>query len=270
MDAKGVLRELDEVRRGSFSADSEGEILPDVTRARARDGSWHCIEYSRLEEASAERVIREQVAHYTALAVDVEWKLYSHDTPLDLRARLERAGFEVGARESVVVIDLAARPAWLAEPLRFRVLRATTAEHLREFERVACHHPAIGAASVMAALSRQLQAGTTDHLGYVAFDDGVPASIARLHTSATSAFGGLYGGFTLEAHRGRGLYRATIAERARDARRLGARYLRVDALPTSEPILERLGFTKVADTWPCLLAAGRSSRHDSPATGSIH
>jgi hypothetical protein len=87
----------------------------------------------------------------------------------------------------------------------------------------------------------------------------VPAAIGRLQTRAASAFGGLYGGFTLEAHRRRGLYHALIAERARDALRLGARYLRVDALPTSEPILERLGFVKLADTWPCVLAAADSA-----------
>jgi hypothetical protein len=258
MDVSAVLSELDRERRGSFPGDATGEILPDVTRARGREGSWHCIEYSRLDEASAERVIEEQVAYYTSLAADVEWKLYSHDTPFDLRARLERAGFEVGARESVVVIDLAEPPAWLAQPPRFRVLRATTAEHVRHFERVAMQGDGFGRASIVAALVRQLEAGTTDLLGYVAFDGDVPASIGRLHTKAASPFGGLYGGFTLEAHRGRGLYQATVAERARDARRLGARYLRVDALPTSEPILERLGFTKLADTWPCVLASRQS------------
>ena len=77
----------------------------------------------------------------------------------------------------------------------------------------------------------------------------------RERCSSFPGDGGLFGGFTLEAHRGRGLYRATVAERARDALRLGARHLRVDALPTSEPILQRLGFVKVADTWPCVLAA---------------
>jgi hypothetical protein len=42
-----------------------------------------------------------------------------------------------------------------------------------------------------------------------------------------------------------------VAARARDARAFGARYLIVDALPTSRPILERLGFQWLTDTWPC-------------------
>ena len=44
-----------------------------------------------------------------------------------------------------------------------------------------------------------------------------------------------------------------VAARARDAVRLGAEYLIVDALPTSRPILERLGFVHLTDTWPCTL-----------------
>ncbi len=32
---------------------------------------------------------------------------------------------------------------------------------------------------------------------------------------------------------------------------LGARYLQVDALPTSRPVLERLGFQWLTDTYPC-------------------
>ena len=50
-----------------------------------------------------------------------------------------------------------------------------------------------------------------------------------------------------------GLYRATVAARALDAINSGARYLIVDALPTSRPILERLGFVCLTYTWPCTL-----------------
>jgi hypothetical protein len=64
-------------------------------------------------------------------------------------------------------------------------------------------------------------------------------------------FAGLYGGGTLKTHRRRGFYRALVAARAQDARELGARYLLVDALPTSRPILERMGFQRITDTWPC-------------------
>jgi hypothetical protein len=262
MDLEAVLSRLDRERRSYFPGDAEGEVLPEVTRVRGREQEWHCIEFSRLDSANAERVIAEQVAHYRALRAEVEWKVYSQDTPSDLRERLERHGFRPGARESVVVLDLSQPPAWLAERPRHRVIRVTRPEQLRLFESVAAQGLGEGHARVAAALLRQMEAGSTDHLGYVAFDGDVPAAIGRLHTRGASAFGGLYGAVTLEAHRGRGLYQALIAERARDALRLGARYLRADALPSSEPILQRLGFIKVADTWPYVLPVS-----DAPAGG---
>ena len=60
-------------------------------------------------------------------------------------------------------------------------------------------------------------------------------------------FAGLFGGVTLPEFRGRGLYRATVARRAELARERGYRWLYVDALPTSRPILERLGFVATHD-----------------------
>ncbi|HEY0793243.1 MAG TPA: hypothetical protein VGD78_19420 [Chthoniobacterales bacterium] len=46
----------------------------------------------------------------------------------------------------------------------------------------------------------------------------------------------------MPSHRGGGLYRALVAARANEARRLGCRFLTVEARETSSPILERLGF----------------------------
>ena len=86
-------------------------------------------------------------------------------------------------------------------------------------------------------LTRALRTGCQEHRGYVAYAKGKPVSIGRLYTHPDSLFAGLYGGGTLRSHRGRGFYRALVAARAKDAAELGARYLLVDALPTSRPIL---------------------------------
>jgi GNAT superfamily N-acetyltransferase len=63
-------------------------------------------------------------------------------------------------------------------------------------------------------------------------------------------FAGLWGGGTVEAHRGRGIYRALVAQRARAAVDRGYRYLQVDASSQSRPILERLGFHPLSTTTP--------------------
>src|SRR5438477_642904 len=63
-------------------------------------------------------------------------------------------------------------------------------------------------------------------------------------------FATLWGGGTLPAWRGRGIYRALVAYRARLAAERGRRYLEVDASDASRPILERLGFVAVTTTTP--------------------
>jgi len=99
------------------------------------------------------------------------------------------------------------------------------------------------------AMGKLVRAGSEP--GLLAYDGDEPVSIGRLYTHPQSAFAGLYGGGTLATRRGRGFYRAVLATRARDAIAAGAQYLRVDALPTSFPILQRLGFVEISASWPC-------------------
>ncbi|HVD90174.1 MAG TPA: GNAT family N-acetyltransferase, partial [Jatrophihabitantaceae bacterium] len=63
-------------------------------------------------------------------------------------------------------------------------------------------------------------------------------------------FAGIWGGSTLKAWRGRGIYRTLVARRAQLAVGLGYRFLQVDASDDSRPILERLGFVAVTTTTP--------------------
>jgi GNAT superfamily N-acetyltransferase len=89
-------------------------------------------------------------------------------------------------------------------------------------------------------------------VGFLAYQDEKPVGFARLTTSPDSAFAGLWGGGVLENFRGTGVYRALLAARIAEAKtRPGVRFLRVDALPTSQPILEKYSFVCVAKTWPC-------------------
>jgi GNAT superfamily N-acetyltransferase len=66
----------------------------------------------------------------------------------------------------------------------------------------------------------------------------------------------MWGGGTLPAWRGRGIYRALVAYRAGLAAARGYRYLQVDASPDSRPILERLGFVRLARTTPYIWEPG--------------
>jgi hypothetical protein len=78
----------------------------------------------------------------------------------------------------------------------------------------------------------------------------VAVCAARIDFHPGTEFASLWGGGTRKVWRGKGIYRATVSYRARLAAERGFRYLRVDAMPTSRPILSRLGFVQLTTTVP--------------------
>lgn len=85
---------------------------------------------------------------------------------------------------------------------------------------------------------------------WIAVVDDEVISAGRLEPVAGTEFAGLWGGATLPEWRGRGIYRALTAERARSALARGVRYLHSDSTEFSRPILERSGLVKVSTTTP--------------------
>ena len=80
--------------------------------------------------------------------------------------------------------------------------------------------------------------------------DGRIVSAGRLEPVADTEFAGIWGGSTLPEYRGRGIYRALTAARARSAMGHGKRFINSDSTEFSRPILERSGFLKVSTTTP--------------------
>lgn len=253
MDLEHIRHQLDSERRTGVLDGGIVEQLPLITRARSDDRSRYCVCFSALSDINADRHIADQVDFFRSKSGEVEWKVYAHDEPSDLLSRLERHGFDVGPCEAVLVLDLQAPPSWVAQPSTHRVERVNSLDQVRLFRELAEQIFAGDWSGTAGELELAIQSASTNHLAYIAFDGDAPAAIGRLLTQSTSVFGGLYGGATLAAHRGRGLYRALVAARAVNAAQLGARYLLVDALTTSRPILESLGFDHLTDTWPCTL-----------------
>jgi hypothetical protein len=253
MDRRVILARLDAERRNLAHDGEVVDVRPLVTRLRAADNTHHTISYSALDARSDDAAIATEIAHHRKLGVPFEWKLYAHDRPRDIADRLRRHGFTIGRKEAVLVLDLESPPAWVTSVADGIVVRRgddeeVIADHRQVAESVFGKDFAFTTGQLLDALRE----GSTQHRCYVAYaSTGRPVSIGRLYTHPDSAFGGLYGGGTLDTHRGRGFYRATVAARARDAIALGAPYLVVDARPTSRPILESLGFQHLTDTWPC-------------------
>jgi GNAT superfamily N-acetyltransferase len=104
------------------------------------------------------------------------------------------------------------------------------------------------------ALGRALLADLAHQPGevaaVVAWAGQTAIAAGRVEFHSGTDFASLWGGGTLPAWRGRGVFRTLVAHRAALASARGFRYLQVDASPDSRPILQRLGFVELATTTP--------------------
>lgn len=240
VDHAAVLAALDSQLRVTA-----GERVGLVVRTAA--GSWSGVEWSDLDESTADAAIAEQVAFFGDLGREFEWKHYAHDRPADLPARLAAAGFVAGPEEALMVAATADVPA-AGLPDGLRLVDVGDRGGIEQV--AAVHAAAFGSDHAWMAdvLAGPVAAGTT--IPVLVLDGDAPVAAARLDLHPGTDFASLWGGGTVPAWRGRGIYRATVAHRAALARAAGHRWLRTDALPTSRPILERLGFTRIDTTVP--------------------
>ncbi|SEQ16758.1 Acetyltransferase (GNAT) family protein [Lentzea xinjiangensis] len=198
-----------------------------------------------VEGDALDELIARQRDFFTARRQSAEWKTWSHDRPADLPDRLVAAGFTPEDTETVVI--------GLAEdmvapvPLDGIVLRET--RHWADIQRlVAASSEAFGKDVSFLIDYLIAKKDDPDTVIVVAEAEGRIVSSARLEIVPETDFCGLWGGSTLREWRGRGIYRALVAHRARVALARGRKYLQVDASEDSRPILERLGFVPVTTT----------------------
>ncbi|MFF8475553.1 GNAT family N-acetyltransferase [Streptomyces sp. NPDC015414] len=223
-----------------------------VVRRTADPHGWNGVLWSDLDETTADRAIAEQIAHFTGLGLDFEWKLYAHDRPADLGARLTAAGFRAEPEETLMVAEARRLALDPGTPDGIRVVQATDAAGVELVVRV--HESAFGTdgTRLRHQLLARLAADPGTVVAVVALAGDEPVASARMELVPGARFAGLWGGGTVEAWRGRGVYRALVAHRARVAAARGCRYVQVDASPMSRPILERLGFHVLSTTTPYL------------------
>ncbi len=195
-------------------------------------------------------LIARQRDFFAARGEAVEWKTRGHDLPTDLVARLEAAGFVAEDTETVMIgvaADLAADPQ-LPDGVRLReVVEGDDLRRIADMETAVWGEDRSWLAD---ELARQVARDGSPTVVLVAESDNLIVAAAWLMIEPGTQFGGLWGGSTLEAWRGRGIYRALVARRAQLAAARGVEYLQVDASDDSRPILERLGFTAVTTTTP--------------------
>jgi GNAT superfamily N-acetyltransferase len=192
-----------------------------------------------------DRLIGRQRDYFQARGQGVEWKLRAHDLPADLPERLVAAGF-VPDEPSTVLLGFAEEVA--AEPVMpggVALRRVSEAEDLRRIADRQTEVWGFDCSWVADDLNARVSAdpGQITILVAEAGDRLTCAAWAVYHPGTD--FVALLGGMTVPDWRGRGLYRAMLAARAREAVARGFRLLHVDASPDSAPILRRCGFHEI-------------------------
>jgi GNAT superfamily N-acetyltransferase len=252
MDTAAVLAAFDQQIRREAGPEGEGVIERDkgIVRSVSDSDGWNGVRWSDLADADADSAIAAQVDRFARIGRSWEWKYYSYDGPSDLPARLLAAGFTAEPVEALLVAAIADLDLTVRPPAGIELRRVVDVADARALVSVGDEvfggdHAAIGR-HILAGLE---QSPTTIE-AVVAWARDEPVAAARVEFSAGTDFASLWGGGTLPDWRGRGVFRALVAHRAALAAERGFRYLQVDALPPSRPILERLGFVQLATTTP--------------------
>lgn len=258
MDHAAILALYDrDMREGARpdSPDARVERAGSVVRQVDSSGGWNGVLWSDLDPADADAAIAEQIAHFTALGQEFEWKQYGHDRPADLGRRLAAAGFTADPEETLMIGETGAQLVDATPPEGVRIVPVTDRAGVDLM--VEANEKAFGrdGSWLRDLVLGRLASAPDEIVAVVALAGDEPVSSARLELIPGTRFAGLWGGGTAPAWRGRGIYRALIAHRARIAAERGYRYLQVDATDQSRPILERLGFAALTTTTPYVYKA---------------
>jgi len=194
-------------------------------------------------------LIAAQTAFFGARGEAVEWKTRGHDLPGDLSDRLRAAGFSAEPTETVMIGRITDMPA--APPIpNGVVIRRVGGEAIPAIVAMESQVWGHDCTFIGEHLAGSLAAAPDRLAIFTAEAAGEVVAAAWIALRDDGVFASLWGGSTLEAWRGRGIYRALVAARAQLAAEHGYQYLQVDASDASRPILERLGFTAVTTTTP--------------------
>ncbi len=218
-------------------------------------GGWGFVTYRDLDgadPATLSRWVGQALDRFTAdpSVTEVEWKTRGHDLAPGLHEALVGHGFEPGEVESVMMGPAEALAVDVRLPEGVTLRRVTGAADVRAMSAMSDEVFGDPVSPRRADdLLERLERDPRIEL-WVAEVDGRMVSAGRLEPVPGTEIAGIWGGSTVPEWRGRGIYRALTAERARSALRLGHTVLHSDSTEFSRPILERSGFVRVTTTTP--------------------
>jgi GNAT superfamily N-acetyltransferase len=177
------------------------------------------------------------IGEYRALGCRFRWTVDPGSAPGDLAARLARRGLALTWTHGMARATAAAEA---APPAGVAISRVDRAD-VDAYTQTMAAGWGLDPGPLARANDLAIHAAESRHRLFLARVAGVPAGTAAYVAFPRSAY--LLGAVVLPPWRGRGIYRALVAARLRDARAAGLALATSHARATSSaPILESLGF----------------------------
>lgn len=237
-------------RKAQFETQNVQQIVDENLIKHIYEGSCPAIiHYYSPVSLSIDELIEREIAYFTAINQPFEWKVYGTDQPSDIGDRLLTKGFVKEETGSLLIRDIDDYQPNLAMPSEVECKRVTSKQMFRESyevqntefplavdEQVDCYWPTYQ--------------DDENYTVYLVYESGKPVASARIDFTPNSPFAGMWAGTTLKEHRGKGYYKTLLEYRIHEAKQRGYRYVIIDALQISRPIVEKHGFKFITFTTP--------------------
>lgn len=200
------------------------------------------VVYTRLAEGEADAAIAATIADYVRHRLPFRWVVTPSSRPADLRERLLARGL----RHAETTVGMLAAPNLELAPSPGVQILPLTADRFEDWLRVQAEGWGVPPPGIAYLRTRQAELlGGRDTLT-VAYLDGEPAGSACVQHH--EEFAHLAGGAVRREARGRGVYRAMVAERLATLHERGVEVVTVHCLKTTSfPICLRLGMQPVCE-----------------------
>lgn len=247
MEKNKVLSLFDQNRKNPGKTFETGKHF---VRQPGKNGAKGMVYFSCYPSDELVAGIKDQISYFSRLQQDFEWKVFEHDQPKNLKEILMNQGFNAEPWEAFLVRDFEDITDKIKVNPKVKIKRLTKLEEVSDYEKVL---KSVHGEGQQPWLRKEFIEQPEIASLYVAYIKNVPVSIGRLcFDEEQPDFAGFFGGSTLPEYRRQGIYTALVFARIQEAIDKGYRYGYVDALPTSEPILKKMGFEKISASCPLI------------------
>jgi len=245
MDRTDLLAGFDrELRRDALYFDTRREAHRDLVTHTSLIGGTGCVLYARLGPGVFADRIRGEIDYFESIGQDFDWLSFEHDpgAPV-LDWVLPRHGFRSGPPRPVWIRGVG--DGWIPAPPEV------------ETRKIADEESALVAVSLQERVRNRVltdlgmlfregvRLGSSALTAFLAFLEGKPVGSGWIRIGPQARFGVLAGGGVLPGHRGRGVYRALLDARVREAAARGAAHVVVSASLRNEETLRHCGFRRL-------------------------